>query len=37
MTNLVQGIFQGLPVKASHSPFALPFHPDEQTETGTGC
>ena len=30
MANLVQGIFQGLPVKAPHSPVALPLHPDEQ-------
>ena len=35
MANLVQGIFQGLPVKAPHSPVALPIHPDEQA--GTGC
>ena len=35
MANLVQGIFQGLPVEALHSPVALPFHPDEQA--GTGC
>ena len=35
MATLVQGIFQGLPVKATHSPVALPFHPDEQA--GTGC
>ena len=35
MVNLVQGIFQGLPVKAPHSPVALPFHLDEQA--GTGC
>ena len=35
MENLVQGIFQGLPVKAPHSPVALPFHPDEQAGTGS--
>ena len=35
MANLVQGIFQGLPVKAPHSPVTLPFRPDEQA--GTGC
>ena len=35
MANLVQGIFQGLPVRCLHSPVALPFHPDEQA--GIGC
>ena len=30
MANLMQAIFQGLPVKAPHSPVGLPFHPDEQ-------
>ena len=30
-----QAIFQELPVKAPHSPIALPFHLDEQA--GTGC
>ena len=35
IANLVLGIFQGLPVKAPHSPVALIFHPDKQA--GTRC
>ena len=36
MANLVHEIFQGLPVKAPHSPVALPFHP-QKSRLGPGA